>query len=79
MFGGDDADELSARPKKQLAVAVVFHTLVTISFWFMARGRDHSKRNMEMLEQLEKELGVKKNNVGFKAGEGTKATSKKSK
>lgn len=48
---GTEAD-IAARVQKQIPVAIVYHTVVTVSYWFMKKGREQCERNMELLRSL---------------------------
>lgn len=77
---GTEAD-IAARVQKQIPVAIVYHTVVTVSYWLMKKGREQCERNMELLRSLNgqiwdlKETNKKKTKAA--AGKGGGSTKKK--
>ena len=48
---GTEAD-IAARVQKQIPVAIVYHAVVTVSYWLMKKGREQCDRNTELLRSL---------------------------
>jgi len=76
--------EIAARIQKQLPVAIVYHTVVTVSYWLMKKGREQCERNMELLRSLNSQIqDLKQTNRDLqgkkKAGGGGGSTKKKKK
>mmetsp|Transcript_23394 Transcript_23394/g.67410 ORF Transcript_23394/g.67410 Transcript_23394/m.67410 type:complete len:303 (-) Transcript_23394:66-974(-) len=60
--------EIAARVQKQIPVAIVYHTVVTVSYWFMKKGREQCERNMELLRSLNGQMQeLKQTNKDLKA------------
>lgn len=43
---------IAARVQKQIPVAIVYHAVVTVSYWLMKKGREQCDRNAELLRSL---------------------------
>mmetsp|Transcript_36467 Transcript_36467/g.79723 ORF Transcript_36467/g.79723 Transcript_36467/m.79723 type:complete len:330 (-) Transcript_36467:111-1100(-) len=72
--------DIASRTKTQLSVAVVWHTIVTVSYWFMKKGREQCDRNMEHLNKLGRQMEeLKKRNKELKEEHKAVAQSKKKK
>ena len=70
--------DIASRTKKQLPVAVVWHTIVTVSYWFMKKGREQCDRNMEQLNKLGRQLEeLKKRNKQLKERKAVAQNNKK--
>ena len=48
---GTEAD-IAARQQKQLPVVIVYHVVVTVSYWLMKKGREQCERNTELIRSL---------------------------
>lgn len=43
---------IAARVQKHIPVAIVYHAVVTVSYWLMKKGREQCDRNAELLRSL---------------------------